>query len=259
MLDHEQAKARPSKELLQQIVDFESQVYAAQTSDLRGGSLVVPGGPPGVGPQAMANGKSGLGNNDYNPVFLLFDAWKKPPGETATQREFRASVARGADIYMFRQFWIRDATHINTIGLGNPIKRSCSTCHNALMTGQDAAPGWVDLGTNNYPTWTELPLWDPNAVLPVFKVTCEASAPSHPFLGRVIYTTDPGRALISGKCADVGSIVMQQLRGLSARAPYFVSGSAKTLRELVDFYDRRFDIKYSEQEKQDLINFLSVL
>jgi hypothetical protein len=47
--DHEQAKARPAKELLQQIVDFESQVYAAQTSDLRGGSLVVPGGPPGLG------------------------------------------------------------------------------------------------------------------------------------------------------------------------------------------------------------------
>jgi hypothetical protein len=33
----------------------------------------------------------------------------------------------------------------------------------------------------------------------------------------------------------------------------------KTLRELVDYYDRRFDAKYTEQEKQDLINFLSVL
>jgi cytochrome c peroxidase len=52
---------------------------------------------------------------------------------------------------------------------------------------------------------------------------------------------------------------MQQLRGLSARAPYFSSGSAKSLREVVDYYDRRFDIKYNDQEKQDLINFLSVL
>ena len=30
-------------------------------------------------------------------------------------------------------------------------------------------------------------------------------------------------------------------------------------RELVDFYDRRFNIQYTEQEKQDLVNFLSVL
>jgi cytochrome c peroxidase len=58
---------------------------------------------------------------------------------------------------------------------------------------------------------------------------------------------------------DVGAIVIPQLRGLSARAPYFSNGSAKSLRELVDFYDRRFNIRYSEAEKQDLVNFLSVL
>jgi hypothetical protein len=33
----------------------------------------------------------------------------------------------------------------------------------------------------------------------------------------------------------------------------------KSLRELVDFYDRRFDMKLTEQEKQDLVNFLGVL
>ncbi len=52
---------------------------------------------------------------------------------------------------------------------------------------------------------------------------------------------------------------MGQFRGLAARAPYFSNGSAATLRELVDFYDRRFDMKLSETEKQDLVNFLSVL
>ena len=79
------------------------------------------------------------------------------------------------------------------------------------------------------------------------------------YLGRVIYTQDPGRALISGKCNDIGAIVMQQLRGLAARAPYFANGSAANLREVVDFYDRRFNIQFTEQEKQDLVNFLSVL
>jgi len=95
--------------------------------------------------------------------------------------------------------------------------------------------------------------------LPLFKITCNDDARPHPFLGRVIYTQDPGRALISGRCVDVGSMVMGQFRGLAARAPYFTNGSAATLRDLVDFYDRRFNIGFTEQEKQDLTNFLSVL
>ena len=256
-LGHTQAGSI-TDEQLRRIVDFESQVYVAQISDRNGGNLAEAGGPASLGPQAMADHRPGvLGDNDYDPVFLLFDAWKKP-GNTP-QDQFRASVARGADIFLLRQFWLRDATHINSIGLGNPLKRTCATCHNAQMTGQDLSAGWVDLGTTNYPRWTEPPLYSDAQELPVFKVTCKASAQPHPYLGRVIYTTDPGRALISGRCVDVGSIVMQQFRGLSSRAPYFSNGSAKNLRELVDYYDRRFDMKLSEIEKQDLINFLGVL
>ena len=44
-----------------------------------------------------------------------------------------------------------------------------------------------------------------------------------------------------------------------ARAPYFANGSAQNLKELVDYYDRRFEIRLSSREKQDLINFLGVL
>ena len=153
-----------------------------------------------------------LGDNDYDPVFGDFKAWKESD-------YYRSSVARGADIFMYRQFWLRDAAHINSIGLGNPIKRTCATCHNAQMTGQDLSAGWVDVGTTNYPTWTEPATWAESSELPVFKITCSKDADPHPYLGRVIYTTDPGRALISGRCADVGSIVMQQLRGLAAARP----------------------------------------
>jgi cytochrome c peroxidase len=52
---------------------------------------------------------------------------------------------------------------------------------------------------------------------------------------------------------------MQQLRGLAARAPYFSNGSAKNLREVVDFYDRRFDMKLTDTDKDDLVNFLGIL
>lgn len=253
IMGHEQARIMPSTEQLRKIIAYESQVYVAQAAHIFGGPLALPDGPKDLGPAALRDHKAGvLGDNNYDPVFGKFDTWK---GDDF----YRSSVARGADIFMYRQFWIRDAAHINSIGLGNPIKRTCATCHNAQMTGQDLSAGWVDVGTNNYPTWTEPDTWQESSELPVFKVTCSRDANPHPYLGRVIYTTDPGRALISGRCADVGSIVMQQLRGLAARAPYFANGSAKSLREVVDFYDRRFDMRLSDQEKTDLINFLGAL
>jgi hypothetical protein len=253
IMGHEQARGAPSRQQIDKIIEFESQVYVSQQAHIFGGPLAAAGGPPGLGVAALRDHRAGvLGDNDYDPVFGTFTAWKG-------NDYYRSSVARGADIFMFRQFWLRDTAHINSIGLGNPLKRTCATCHNAQMTGQDLSAGWVDVGTTNYPTWTEPATWAESSELPVFKITCARDADPHPYLGRVIYTTDPGRALISGRCVDVGSIVMQQLRGLAARAPYFANGSAKTLREVVDFYDRRFDMKLTDQEKEDLINFLGAL
>ena len=271
---------------LEQIRSFELQIYSAMSRHRLAGDLNGPNTPTALGPDAMANGQPGLGDNFRNPVFGNFDAWRKPqPGETPEQREFRESVIRGHDVFFVRPFWIRDVTHLNTVGLGNPIKRSCATCHNAVLTGMDLAPGWMDLGTVTLP-WARVandpfagerpwahafdmstaghgaetdPADDRLAELPLFKLTCKPSTMPHPYLGREIYTTDPGRALITGRCRDIGAITIQQMRGLAARAPYFSNGAARTLEELVEYYDRRFDAQYSEQEKRDLVNFLSVL
>jgi cytochrome c peroxidase len=117
--------------------------------------------------------------------------------------------------------------------------------------GMDVAPGQVDLGTTN------LPYADPQPDLPLFRVTC--LGPPHPHYGRVILTHDPGYALTTGHCADVGRITLQSLRGLAARAPYFSNGSARDLRAVIDYYDRRYNIGYTEQEKQDLVNLMRAL
>jgi cytochrome c peroxidase len=74
-----------------------------------------------------------------------------------------------------------------------------------------------------------------------------------------VTTRDPGKALLTGKCADIGKIKVPQLRGLAGHAPYFHDGSAANLQDVVDFYDRRFNINYSIQEREDLINFLKAL
>ena len=231
----------------------------AQMWDAQGGTLIEPNGPAALGPANVARNAVHVLNSVKTPAFHFFDMWQQTSSPADQKAAFRASVARGNDIFVNRRFWVKDVAHINSIGLANPAKRSCAVCHNAQMSGMDLAPGWVDLGTTNYPTWTEAKVWDEASDLPVFKLTCKADAPPHPFLGRVIYTSDPGRALVTGHCADIGAITMGQFRGLAARAPYFSNGSAKDIRELVDYYDRRFDMRLTGQEKQDLINFLGVL
>jgi cytochrome c peroxidase len=237
ILIHEQADTRPTGDQLRRIVEFETQIYAAQGTDVRGGLLDEQRGPIILGPGNLARGKAGGLARPADQMTLMFDPWRKPGGapDLGIQLEFRASVARGSDLFVAHPFRHRGATF------------TCATCHAAGITR------WIDIGTTTAVTANDSP------DLPMFRITCEASAEPHPVFGRVIFTHDPGRALISGKCADVGSIVLGQIRGLAARAPYFSNGSAPSLRDLVEFYDRRFEIRYTEKEKQDLVNFLRVL
>jgi len=236
---------------VQKIVDFELRLSTAQASDRRGGALDAAGAQGG--PMTLETSQPGQLGSQGRAVWSEFEAWEKlPAGVTGEQREFRESVARGAKVFREKTFLITDSAGINSpIGFGNPVRNSCVFCHNMSQMGNDVAPGQVDLGT------TTQPFADPAPHLPLFRVTC-LGAP-HPHYGKVIYTSDPGFALTTGKCADVGKITLQSMRGLAARAPYFSNGSAKTLMDVVNFYDRRYHIGYSEKEKQDLVNLMSVL
>ena len=254
-LTHADFAQRLSKKQMQQIEEFELRVFAAQQRSASGVSLDA-GGAEG-GPGLLASSTPGmLGSDNGRPVWSEFAAWEKPGADDATltpaQRDFRASVARGARVFRDRTFLITDSAGINSpIGFGNPVRNSCVFCHNMSQMGNDVAPGQVDLGT------TTLPFADPAPHLPLFRVTCLKDP--HPHYGRTILTHDPGFALTSGRCADVGKITLQSMRGLAARAPYFSNGSAKDLRTVVDYYERRYDIRYTEQEKQDLVNLMESL
>ena len=180
---HERAE-RPSSEQLHRIVEFESQLYTAQTSDIRGGLLGEKGGPAALGLENVASGRAGAlagavsGVAGNTPAFLDFTGWRKPPGATdlGLQREFRASVARGNQVFFERRFLVDDSFPLNSTGSRKPVAATCATCHAAGLTR------WMDIGTANRPAAKA----DPD--LPLFKITCEASAPAHPLLGRVIYT-----------------------------------------------------------------------
>ncbi len=91
----------------------------------------------------------------------------------------------------------------------------------------------------------------PQAGLPAYTIQCSDNS--------TVVTTDPGRAMITGKCADIGKFKIPGMRGLAARAPYFHSGTAPTLLDVVNFYDQRFSMLLSEDEKADLVAFMSTL
>lgn len=248
-IDHMQRQEPLTKAEIAEILDFETRIYAAQRFAPGAGNLDDAAAPKGLGPLRVSTARaSEAGDRVNTPTFQRFDEWKGP-GAAA----FKASVARGADLFMTKTFWQRDIWGLTNGGSGNPMRRSCSTCHNSQMSGLDNAPGWFDIGMSNWPHSGRIDY------LPLFKVTCRADVVQHPYLGRVIYTSDPGRALVSGKCVDVGALTIHQSRALASRAPYFSNGSAQTLGEILDFYERRFAFKYTAQERQDLINFMSVL
>ncbi|MEJ5975319.1 hypothetical protein WG901_01625 [Novosphingobium sp. PS1R-30] len=237
------------------IEGFIRSIYAAQQTSTKGGALDTLGAKGG--PAKLRDSEPGALGSIGEPVWSEFAAWDKISPEdaktlTPAQLEFRRSVARGARVFRDKTFLITDSSGINSrIGFGNPVRNSCVFCHNMTQMGNDVAPGQVDLGT------TTLPFADPMPDLPLFRVTCLKTP--HPHYGRVFYTMDPGFALTTGRCADSGKITLQSMRGLSARAPYFSNGLAKDLRGVVDYYERRYNIGYTEQEKQDLVNLMSVL
>jgi cytochrome c peroxidase len=77
--------------------------------------------------------------------------------------------------------------------------------------------------------------------------------------GEIKVVTDPGRALITGRWKDIGRFKGPILRGLAGRAPYFHNGSAASLRDVVNFYDLRFGLGLTEDQKNDLVAFLRAL
>jgi cytochrome c peroxidase len=92
--------------------------------------------------------------------------------------------------------------------------------------------------------------------LPVYQITgCKDAT------GKAVTytTTDPGKGLFTGLCADVNRMKVPSLRGLAARAPYFHGGSVDNLPQLVNFYNARFQMNLSQAQQTDLVNFLNAL
>ena len=254
------------------IVEFESQLMFAQVRDDRAGLLDAAGARGG--PDAIPDlpGYFGLNDNfgDYqtgqpftSAVFDLYDAWAdagadRPAhhGLDARDRkdQARRAVARGQAIFNRRAFTISGVGGLNgAAGLPEALSGTCSTCHNSPDAGDHTIPLPLDIGV------AAGALRTPD--LPLYTLRCSVAgvAAGHCAGGETVEVTDPGRAMVSGAWADIGKFKGPTLRGLAARAPYFHNGSAADIAAVVNFYDARFNIGFTAQERSDLIAFLRTL
>jgi cytochrome c peroxidase len=197
---------------------------------------------------------------DFNDVvFTLFDAWQNFENGRKKSKDkdaARSSIARGETLFNTKTFTISNVNGLNlepADPLGQtPITGTCTTCHDSPNVGNHSEKLPLNIGVAD----ASPPVLDTTG-LPVFTVQCTDA--SGPLQGQVFHVTDLGRAVITGKCSDVGKVKGPILRGLAARAPYFHNGSATTLKDVVNFYDQRFSIGLTEQEKAELVAFLKAL
>jgi cytochrome c peroxidase len=279
-LIHAQAAQPPTASQLAQIVGFETGLFTAQARDQRAGRLTARSAQGG--PLYLANQTYYPGINDslgadptgqaFDPTAMtLFAAWANLPGDDDGEgrNAARRAIAAGEQLFNSAPLQIANVRGLNdnaTLGKPQSFVGHCTSCHDTPDVGDHSLPLPLDIGTAHAPgsgmesdpaitaALAQLSMPD----LPVYLISgCpNPFAPNEP---ESFYSSDPGKALITGQCSDFNRIKGPVLRGLAARAPYFHNGAAADLHELVNFYDQRFSMHLTEQQKSDLISFLNSL
>lgn len=259
---HAQGAMALSPQQQRAIAEFEMALLTAQAIDYHAGALDA-GGAAG-GPTELARktkpaffigindplGGNPLGTPFTPMIFTLFGGWTIQPesdtnsGEHARGR--RASIARGEALFNSKPINITGVAGLNDELNLAVIPGTCGTCHDSPNVGNHSLAVALNIGVGDLDSSLDV------SYLPVFTLQNKATGESKT-------TTDPGRALITGSWKDVGKVKGPILRGLAARAPYFHNGSAASLSDVLDFYEKRFNIGFTAQEREDLIAFLNAL
>jgi hypothetical protein len=248
----------------QAIVNFEMALATAQAFDYKAGALNASGatgGPVTLGTQTVSAFFIGvndpLGGNPrgipFTPViFNLFDGWTNARSHDQDddgqdgQNARRASILRGQNLFNSKPINITDVAGLNDDLSLASILGTCGTCHDSPNVGNHSVSAPLNIGVADLNSPLDV------SYLPVITLQNKTTH-------EIKTTTDPGRALITGLWKDIGRLKGPILRALPSRAPYFHNGSADSLSDVVDFYDKRFHIGLTPREKEDLIVFLSTL
>jgi len=247
------------------IVDFMTALASAQIVDNKAGRLDDDGARGG--PKAILDQPFYIGINDnfgdsvtkapFTPVvFNLFDRWAHLKARSYHDHDHdhdrhhedaRRAVARGQALFNTKAITISGVSGINDEAVFDAPKKlvgTCTTCHNTPNGGNHSVVAPLNIGLVDASRRT--------ADMPLYTLRNKTT-------GATVKVTDPGRALIDGKWSHIGRFKGPMLRNLAPRAPYFHNGFAKDLDAVVDFYDERFAIGFTKQERTDLIAFLRSL
>ena len=248
-LGHAQASLPLTTQEREQILAFETALFTAQIYDVAAGDLGAKkarGGPKVLSEQDFYIGiNDPLGQNPkgipFSPIiFTDFDAWRNLENDNDGRNAARMAVARGEELFNSRRIDITGVKGLNDELSVASIPGTCGTCHDTPNVGNHSVKAPLDIGLTDASRRTpDMPLY-----------TLRRTT------GETIQTTDPGRALLTGKWKDIGRFKGPILRGLAARAPYFHNGSAATLTDVVQFYNSRFNIGLTDAEVSDLVVFL---
>jgi cytochrome c peroxidase len=281
---------RPTSEEQKQIVDFETKLFTAQIRDRRAGDLDegrAKGGPTSLATQPFfisvnssvhfllpafeqPGGLVNPGDGQFTSnIFDLYNKWTQiKDSEDDEHTAARRAIARGEQLFNTLQIPITGVAGINDdvaagglVAGGIPsLQGTCGTCHDTPNVGNHSFPTPLNIGTGDpSPTSPSVNLGGLDvSYLPEITV-CRKNATTGLPTNNCKTTTDLGQALIDGRFDHVGKIKGPILRGLAARAPYFHNGSAATLLDAVKFYDTRFNLNLSQQDKDDLVAFLKTL
>jgi cytochrome c peroxidase len=260
----------PTAAQVNDIVTFELGLSTAQIYDFRAGFLgdaAAVGGPMKLVEQTSVyypGINDSLTPEIFSPeIFSLYGSWLNLGGNR--QDDARAQIAAGEVLFNSFPINITAVRGINdNAALGKPavLTGTCGTCHDTPNVGDHSLPLPLDIGTGHSAQYESDPqikaalqqLSFPK--LPVYRV----DGCIDPFNGQAtLYTTDLGKAMLTGQCGDLNRIKGPILRGLPARAPYFHNGAAANLSELVNFYNKRFDMGLTDQQKAQLVAFLNTL
>jgi cytochrome c peroxidase len=261
---HAQGNVVPTADQQQQIVAFESGIFTAQAFDNSARDLTASGAKGGPGTLSDLLAGFFVGINDPlggNPsgaaftskIFDLYQAWDGI-GARGNVNASRQSVARGETLFNNTPITITGVAGINDLPGLTTVAGFCGTCHDSPNVGNHSVKLPINIGIANGGDDNDNPGLDIDD-LPVFTLSCVTG----PNAGKTYTVTDPGRALISGKCVDIGKVKGPILRGLAGRAPYFHNGSAATLLDAVNFYNLRFKIGLTPAQMSDLAAFLQTL
>ena len=246
-------------EQAQDIVAFEMGLFTAQARDRDAGNLRSQGAEGG--PEPLAKQPFFIGINDpvgLNPTgaafdpnaFTLFNAWERlTSSESDPYTARRRAIGRGQVIFNTRPMTLTGVaglngqTFPNGVTLPETFGGTCTTCHDTPNAGNHSVKAPLNIGLTAPAVAPYLPVYTLRNLMTQDTVA----------------TTDPGRAMITGKWKDIGRFKGPVLRALAARAPYFHNGSAATLEEAIEFYEKRFNLGLTVREKADLLAFLRAL